>query len=529
MKTYRILFTGVGRRVELVQAFRQAASVLHKQLKIYGADLAGTAPALAFCDYVRTICAMKDESYIEELVTICENDRIDLLIPTIDTDLLILSQNVDLFGKTRVLISSFDVVSLCRDKSVTAGFFASCGLQTPETVNRLTDYTGSFPCFIKPKDGSSSINAFKINNMNELKMFSHIIEDYIIQPFVSGMEYTVDIFCDFDGKPVYITPRKRLLIRAGEVLKTEIDLDGQIIDECRKIVQKLKPCGPLTVQLIRDRKGNDNYIEINPRFGGGAPLSMKAGARSAESILQLLAGEKVCFNQIDDGAIYSRFDQSVCMEEGRRRQQIKGVVFDLDDTLFSETQYVRSGYEAVGRYLEEPDAAERLWSLFKEGKMAIDCYLKEIGKSDRKDACLEVYRLHKPQINLYDGVAELIEELKDRGVKVGIITDGRPEGQRNKIEALGLIVDDVIITDELGGIQFRKPNTVAFRLIRDRWEIPYESMVYVGNDAAKDFQAPMQLGMRCLYFENPDSLYHSIVSMKSVSDIKSIRKVITDV
>lgn len=509
MKTYRILFTGVGRRVELVQAFRQAALVLNKQLKIYGADMTGTAPALAFCDYARRVCAMKDERYIDELVNICEEDDIDLLIPTIDTDLPVLSQNTGRFGRTKVMVSSADMIAVCRDKNLTAGFFLSCGLKTPETVNRLEDYGGSFPCFIKPKDGSSSINAFKAEKQSELEIYCTFVEDYIIQPFVEGIEYTVDIFCDFKGHPVYITPRKRLQVRAGEVLKTGISLDEQIVGECVRIIKRFRPCGPLTVQLIRDSSGTDHFIEINPRYGGGAPLSMKAGARSAESILQLLSGEAPVVNPVDDGAVYSRFDQSVCISEGKRKQPVRGVIFDLDDTLYSEKQYIRSGYKMIGEFLGDVNAAGRMWSLFEQGKPAVDFYLQETGRTGEKEKCLALYRSHKPDITLYDGAAELIGKLKEKGIKVGIITDGRPEGQKNKIEALGLEVDDVIITDELGGAQFRKPNDTAFRLMKDRWKLPYESMVYIGDNADKDYQAPEQLGMRFLLYENNDGLYHS--------------------
>lgn len=527
VKTYRILFTGVGRRVELVQAFRQAALVLNKQLKIYGADMAGTAPALAFCDYTRIVCAMKEDGYIDELVNICEEDGIDLLIPTIDTDLLVLSQNAGKFGKTKVMVSTQDMIAICRDKNLTADFFSSCGLETPKTVNRLEDYRGPYPCFIKPKDGSSSINAFKAGNYKELETYCDVIDGYIIQPFVEGIEYTVDIFCDFNGKPVYITPRKRLQVRAGEVLKTEITLDEQIVEECTRIIEKFKPCGPLTVQLIRDREGIDHYIEINPRFGGGAPLSMKAGARSAESILQFISNEEIVINPVDDGAVYSRFDQSVCINEGKRKQPIKGVIFDLDDTLYSERQYVRSGFKAVGEYLGMEDAEERLWSYFEQGKPAIDCFLEDIGQRGERDICLEIYRSHKPEITLYDSVIGLIEDLYHHGIKVGIITDGRPEGQRNKIRALGLekIVTDIIITDELGGMQFRKPDTAGFRLMSARWGLPYESIVYVGDNPSKDFQAPEQLGMRWIYFNNSDGLYgergRSIKQViRSLNDIK---------
>lgn len=529
MKEIHILVTGVGRRVELMQAFRQAALKLNINLKLYGADMAGTAPALAFCDYTRKVCAMRDPQYIQQLVDICVSDKIDLVMPTIDTDLLVLSQNVEAFEKvgTRVLISKPDKILICRDKNNTGEFFESCGLKAPRTYNNYKVYPGPYPCFIKPKDGSSSINAFKVEDEEELVVYAGQVEDYIIQPYVSGREFTIDIFCDFDGNPIYITPRERVQVRAGEVLKTQIHMDRTMIEEAKKLCDVFKPCGPMTVQLIQDKNTGDNYyIEINPRYGGGAPLSMKSGARSAEALLTLLSGGVVEYqeNSSCNGAIYSRFDQSVCISEGDDIQPIKGVIFDLDDTLYSEKQYVRSGYKKIAEYLGREDATDKLWRYFKSGKQAIDAYLTEIGEEDKKAECLKIYREQMPDIALYDGVVEMIEGLKAKGIKVGIITDGRPEGQKNKIKVLGLdkLIEDIIITDELGGIQFRKPCDIAFCIMQNRWRLPYEQIVYVGDNLNKDFQACRQLGMRWKYFRNDDGLYYQDEIIDKNSTITSI-------
>ena len=124
----------------------------------------------------------------------------------------------------------------------------------------------------------------------------------------------MDVMCDFEGNPIFITPRVRLAVRSGEVLKTRICQDSQILTEMESLVASYRPCGPITVQLIRDEgSGEDFYIEINPRFGGGAPLSMKAGADSAEALLRLLSGEHVGYQRgaAEDGAVYCRYDQSI--------------------------------------------------------------------------------------------------------------------------------------------------------------------------------------------------------------------------
>ena len=520
----KLLFTGVGRRIELLQVFREAALVLNKEIKIYGADMAGTAPALAYCDYVRKVVAMKAPDYIDNLLDICKKDKIDLVVPTIDTDLLVLSENLERFEQigTKVMISAPDKIRICRDKNNTSQFFVDCGLPAPMPVNDWKEYKAGYPAFIKPKDGSSSINAFKVENKEELEVYAGQIEDYIVQPFISGREYTIDIFCDWNGEPICIVPRERMQVRAGEVLKTQIYMDQTMIDEAKALCKAFKPCGPMTVQLIRDEQGIDWYIEINPRFGGGAPLSMKAGARSAESILKLLEGETPEYiTDIADGAIYSRFDQSVCISEGKN--EIKGVIFDLDDTLYSEKEYVRSGFAAVSKYLGG-GYEEKLWEYFENGKPAIDALLSEVHRENEKAEALRVYREHKPNIHLYDGVLEIIKQLKDKGIKVGIITDGRPEGQRNKIEALGLDVDDIIITDELGGVQFRKPCDIAFRIIQRKWRIPASELIYVGDNPIKDFQAPRQLGIKSIWIKNTDGLYSKseVVSTDSIDSIAEV-------
>lgn len=186
------------------------------------------------------------------------------------------------------------------------------------------------------------------------------------------------------------------------------------------------------------------------------------------------------------------------------------VIFDLDDTLYSEKEYVKSGYRAVAALFPEVDGmADKLWAVFERGGRAIDEVLEEEKLLDQKENALQAYRFQTPHIKLYTGVEELLERLRSAGKKIGIITDGRPEGQRAKLNALHLysVVDEIIVTDELGGVEFRKPNELAFRLMRERFGVPFEHMVYIGDNPNKDFVAPEKLGMQWIYFRNKDGLY----------------------
>lgn len=312
----KILFTSVGRRVELIQCFKKSAQNAEIKLEIYGSDIDINAPALYFCDKKVISPRIKSDEYIPFLMDLCINEKINAIIPTIDTDLYVLAENKEAFENIgiKIVVSMLEIVKCCRDKRLTYQLFKSVGFNSPEATDCSSEYKGPFPALIKPYDGSSSINIFKIDSYDSLDCFKSIVPNYIIQPFIDGEEYTVDCFCDFKGNPIFITPRKRLAVRSGEVLKTEIVQDKTIIEEIKYLLKKIRFCGPVTFQLIKEKCTKMNwYIEINARFGGGAPLSINAGADSALALIKLLNGEVVKFKDkaAEDGAVFSRFDQCI--------------------------------------------------------------------------------------------------------------------------------------------------------------------------------------------------------------------------
>lgn len=190
---------------------------------------------------------------------------------------------------------------------------------------------------------------------------------------------------------------------------------------------------------------------------------------------------------------------------------LKVVIFDLDDTLYSEKEYVRSGYHNISSLFPEiANVESRLWKLFLDKVAVIDVFLKqeEVFTGENKEKCMRAYRFQEPDIHLYPGVWDMLKRLKEH-YYLGLITDGRPEGQRSKIKALGLseIFDCMIITDELGGSKYRKPNARAYQIVAERFGTDFRDMCYVGDNIKKDFVAPIKLGMRSIWFRNVDGLY----------------------
>ena len=324
MQEINILILSAGRRVELIESFKNAKKSLNIEGKIIAVDISELAPALYFADRKYIIPRIGEEGYLEEIIKICKKEKIKLIVPTIDTELLIMSENKTEIEKetgAKVLVSDLNVISICRDKNNTQNFLEKNGFGIPKliTEENIDKNNFEFPVFIKPIDGSSSINTFKINNMKELVFFKEYVEKPIIQEFISGDEYTVDVFCDFRGKIITIVPRKRIATRSGEIIKGKIEKDREIINDIKRLIEILKPIGQVTIQLMKTDKGI-KYIEINPRFGGGAPMSINAGADSCKNLYKLLNGEELKYNEdYQENITFLRFDNSIMINSNMER------------------------------------------------------------------------------------------------------------------------------------------------------------------------------------------------------------------
>lgn len=196
---------------------------------------------------------------------------------------------------------------------------------------------------------------------------------------------------------------------------------------------------------------------------------------------------------------------------------IRAVVFDLDDTLFPERQYVRSGYraiaEALRRQLGTEDRYEDwLWRRFEGGQAAgaLDALNGQFHLSlDREgiQRLVRAYREHRPEIRPYEGTAEMLALLRPR-LRLGVLSDGYMPAQRLKFDVLGLrrFFDAVVFTEDLGRDAW-KPSAAGFEAIREKLDVPHESCAYVADNPAKDFVAPNRLGWRTVRFLHPGQLH----------------------
>ena len=319
---FTILFANVGRRVGLIRAFREAMGHMGLEGRILGVDANPLSPAYYVTDESFPICRIQQETYIPALLEICRRQKVKLLISLLDTDLLKLAESRERFQEqgTFALISSPKVVRLARDKELTYGFFAANRIPTPRILGHEAALReNSFPLFIKPLDGSASQMTFRIDNRESLLFFHSYVPNPIIMEYVSGDEYTLDIFIDLDQVVKAIVPRKRLEIRAGEVSKSQIELNPKIIAAGSKVAEALSQRGALGIinlQCIYTADGEVKFIEINPRFGGGCPLSIYAGYPFPQWAVELALGRTLSPlpANLGDGLTMLRYDEAVFVQ-----------------------------------------------------------------------------------------------------------------------------------------------------------------------------------------------------------------------
>lgn len=200
---------------------------------------------------------------------------------------------------------------------------------------------------------------------------------------------------------------------------------------------------------------------------------------------------------------------------------IKAVVFDLDDTLISEKEYIRSGFRQVSKKIAEKNNLDKdyvyelmLDTFNEDSKNVFNRVLDKLNIQYEKEDIKELinfYRGHMPDIKLYEDAKYILDTLKAKGIKLGMITDGYKVTQRNKLEALNIgdYFEYIVVTDELGR-EFWKPHQKTYEIIKEKLGLEYENMVYVGDNVSKDFVTANNLGMNTIFINREDGVYSGI-------------------
>jgi len=317
-----ILITSVGKRVSLIRAFKKELKCIYPKGKIFAVDLEPTLSSACYvADAFFEVPRITKNNYIASLLDICIENHITLVIPTIDTELLLLAENEKLFlaSGIQIVISSVDLILRCRNKHKIHEFFKEHHI---EIAKEYTKENYELPLFLKPIDGSRSVDTFTILKKEDLNAYHLNHPKLMFLEYIDHHdydEYTCDLYYDKQHTLKCIVPRKRIEVRDGEVNKglTERNEIVAYIKERLSFVKGARGC--LTAQFFK-HKNSDRIvgIEINPRFGGGFPLTYLSGANYVKWIIDEYLFDRNITEQFDcweSNLLMLRYDDEILIHD----------------------------------------------------------------------------------------------------------------------------------------------------------------------------------------------------------------------
>jgi carbamoyl-phosphate synthase large subunit len=318
VKPLNVLITAASRRVPLLRAFQAGLRDLGVPGRVIVTDINPLSPAVHLADRWHEVPLAGDPGYIDAVLAICRSEHIGLVVPTIDDELVLFGQARPRFNAcgVQVAVSPPHTSCVCNDKYRTSVVLRAAGVAAAETF--LPDQLAGMPVrplFIKPRFGRGGVGAFPVSTRRELDFFLEYVGDPIVQEYLDGPEFTIDMLCGFDGRPLSIVPRERVVIRAGVIDRGRTVRDQALIDLAQSVARALPFQGPVNIQC-RVVAGRPIVFEINPRFSGGIPLTIAAGADFPRMLLQLVRGHRVppAIGAFRDGLWMSNYEETVFLE-----------------------------------------------------------------------------------------------------------------------------------------------------------------------------------------------------------------------
>ncbi len=310
-----VLFTCAGRRVDIVTAFGRAGATT------VATDLSPLAPALYHADHHAFLPRIEHPGYLPKLAEVIATHDVRLVVPLTDLDQVLLARARD-SGElaAEALLPRADVVERVNDKYLAHEFFESNGIASPPSwlPEELPDEL-DFPVLVKAREGFGSQHIYRAENREQLDFFLDYTEARsFVQKCCRGEEFSIDVFCDFDGRCLNAIPRTMIESRGGESIKGMTIKDWDLTKYGAFVAETLGLAGPANIQCFREADGRHEVTDVNPRFGGAFPLPTAAGSRYPELAIALATGEhpEPRLGEFREGVVMTRFLSHLCLTAG---------------------------------------------------------------------------------------------------------------------------------------------------------------------------------------------------------------------
>ncbi|MDD3206316.1 MAG: ATP-grasp domain-containing protein [Lachnospiraceae bacterium] len=293
-----ILVLSAGTRNKVVEYFKKA---LDGKGKVIATDCSDLAPAIYEADESIIVPRIDAEGYLDVILNICREKKIDGVFSLIDPELSMLAAQKEAFLAvgTTPIISSAEAVETCFDKFKMYQLLIENGYKTAKSyVDKEVFYADveagrvTYPVFVKPVKGSASINISKVFSHKEIDVLFELYDDLLIQQYMDGTEYGADVYIDMiSGKVVSIFTKQKIKMRAGETDKSVSVKDEALFQLIERFVEQVGFRGIIDMDIFKI--DGEYYIsEVNPRFGGGYPHAYACGVNVPEQIIRNLEGKE---------------------------------------------------------------------------------------------------------------------------------------------------------------------------------------------------------------------------------------------
>jgi carbamoyl-phosphate synthase large subunit len=308
------MLTSVGQRVDIARAFRAAGATT------LGVDADPLAPALYHCDRRAIVPRIADPEYVPTLAALRDEHDVRLVVPLNDLDFPVLAGERDRLAPALVLLPEPDVSARMSDKLEAHRFFLASGIPSPRSwAPDEVPEDVRYPVLVKAREGFGSRNIHRATDRAELAFFLEYTDvPSFVQEACLGEEFSIDVFCDLEGRCLNAIPRTMLLSKGGESIKGASIHDHELIEHGAHVAETVGIRGPANIQCFREPDGSLPITDVNTRFGGGFPVPLAAGGRYPELALALARGERPepRLGDFREGVVMTRYFSEVCLEPG---------------------------------------------------------------------------------------------------------------------------------------------------------------------------------------------------------------------
>ncbi|MFA6570948.1 MAG: ATP-grasp domain-containing protein [Bacteroidota bacterium] len=293
-ETVNILISSAGTAsaINVIKSLRLQTQI---PVKLIALDADELAAGLRLADKFYIVPRADSKDYIATIIEIAKKENAVVFLPIYSGEIQLISEHSDYLKEYGLLtlLPEPDTIALCNNKNLTADFLSANNILSPKaySTNELKEISDSdFPLFVKPHNGSSSNNTFRVESRKELDFYLSKFPDLVVQQFIEGEEVTVDVFCNRTSEALVVAPRMRISVKSGQSVKAKTLDNSAFAEPVSRICRLLKMVGVCNMQFILNEKGM-YFIEVNPRYAaGGLMLTVNAGANIPLLVLKEILG-----------------------------------------------------------------------------------------------------------------------------------------------------------------------------------------------------------------------------------------------